>query len=126
MASYRFCVQQLCGFFKCCEFHHVPRAINNEAGRLSKIGSTKLEILAGVSLEVIRKPSIKPSPESISIFMPEDPTPVQTPLPNSGAAASEQKEVVGQPSVAGSVKDSGAAVSKPPLQLASQTKPAHR
>jgi hypothetical protein len=61
MASYRFYVQQLCGFFEGCEFHHVPRANNDEADRLSKIGSTKQEIPARVSLEVIRKPSIKPS-----------------------------------------------------------------
>jgi probable phosphoglycerate mutase len=51
MASYCFYVQQLCGFFEGCEFHHIPRANNDEADRLSKIGSTKQEIPAGVSLE---------------------------------------------------------------------------
>jgi ribonuclease HI len=111
-ASYRFHVQQLSGFFEGCEFHHVPRANNDEADRLSKIGSTKQEIPAGVSLEIIRKPSTKPSPESGSILMPEDPAPIQAPSPDSGAAASELKGVVGQPSVARSAKDSGAAVSK--------------
>jgi hypothetical protein len=60
MASYRFYVQQLCGFFEGCEFHHVPRANNAEVDRLSKIGSTNQDISAGVSLEIIRKPSIKP------------------------------------------------------------------
>jgi hypothetical protein len=84
MASYRFYVQQLCGFFEGCEFHHIPRANNDEADRLSKIGSTKQDILAGVSLEIIRKPSIKPSPEFGSIFVPEDPAPAQMPLPDSG------------------------------------------
>jgi hypothetical protein len=39
MASYHFYVQQLCGFFEGCEFHHVPRANNDEADRLSKTGS---------------------------------------------------------------------------------------
>ncbi|KAK1669267.1 hypothetical protein QYE76_057426 [Lolium multiflorum] len=39
MASYRFHVQQLSGFFEGCEFHHVPRA-NNGGDALSKIGST--------------------------------------------------------------------------------------
>jgi hypothetical protein len=82
MASYRFYVQQLCGFFKGCEFHHVPRANNDEVDRLSKIGSTKQDIPAGVSLEIIHKPSIKPSPESGSIFMPEDPALVQMPPPD--------------------------------------------
>jgi hypothetical protein len=66
-----------------------------------------------VSLEVIRKPSIKPSPESGSIFVLEDPTLVQTPLPDSGATASELKEAACRPNAAGSTKDSGAAVSKP-------------
>jgi hypothetical protein len=113
MASYRFYVQQLCGFFEGCEFHHVLRANNDEADRLSKIGSTKHEIPAGVSLEVIRKPSIKPSPESSSIFVLEDPALVQTPLPDSRATASDRKEAAGQPSVPGSMKGSGAAVSMP-------------
>jgi hypothetical protein len=115
MASYRFCVQQLCGFFEGCEFHHGPRANNDEADRLSKIGSTKQEILAGVSLEIIRKPSIKPSPESGPIYVPEDPVSVQTPLLDSEAAISELKGAAGQPRVAGLAKDSGAAVSKPAL-----------
>jgi hypothetical protein len=66
-----------------------------------------------MSLEVIRKPSIKPSPESGSIFVTENPAPVPAPLPDSGVVASELKEAAGQPSVAGSTKDSGAAVSKP-------------
>jgi ribonuclease HI len=110
MASYRFYVQQLCGFFEGCEFHHVPKAYNDEADRLSKIGSTRQDIPVGVSLEIIRKPSIKPLPESGSIFAPL-PAPAQMPPVGSGAAASELKEVAGQPSAAGSTKDSGAAVS---------------
>jgi hypothetical protein len=48
-----------------------------------------------VSLEVIRKPSIKPSPESGSIFVPEDLAPVQAPLPDPGAAASGIKGAAG-------------------------------
>jgi ribonuclease HI len=47
MASYRFYVQQLSGFFEGCEFRHVPRANNKEVDRLSKIGSTKQDIPAG-------------------------------------------------------------------------------
>jgi ribonuclease HI len=117
-ASYRFYVQQLCGFFEGCEFHHIPRANNSDVDRLSKIGSTRQEIPAGVSLEIICKPSIKPSPESGSIYVPEVQVLAQTTLPDSGAAASELKEAVGQPSAAGSTKDSGAAVSKPPPQPA--------
>jgi hypothetical protein len=113
MASYRFYVQQLCGFFEGYEFHHVPRANNDEADRLSKISSTKQDIPARVSLEIIRKPSIKPSPKSTSIYITEDPTPAQAPPPDLGAAASGLKEAAGQPSVAGAMKDSGAIVSRP-------------
>jgi hypothetical protein len=91
----------------------LPRENNDEADRLSKIGSTKQDIPAGVSLEIIRKPSIKPSPESGSIYVPEDPTPAQMLLQDSGATTSKLKEAAGQPSAAGSTKDSGAAVSRP-------------
>jgi hypothetical protein len=86
---------------------------NDEVDRLSKIGSTKQDIPAGVSLEIIRKPSIKPSSESGSIFVPEDPALAPMPLPDSGAAASELKQAAGQPCAAGATKDSGVAVSKP-------------
>jgi ribonuclease HI len=113
MASYHFYMQQLSRFFEGCEFHHVPRANNDEADRLSKIGSTRQDIPAGVSLEIIRKPSIKPSPESPSIFMPGDLAPAQVPPPDPGAADSVLKEAAGQPSVAGPAKDMGTAGSAP-------------
>src|SRR3954466_3823497 len=71
MASYRFLVQQICGYFEGCEFHHVPRANNEAADALSKLGSTRKSIPPGVSLEHIKKPSIIPSPESESIFISE-------------------------------------------------------
>jgi hypothetical protein len=63
-----------------------------------------------VSLEIILKPSIKSSPKSSSIFVPE-PASAQMPPPDSRATASELKEVAGQPGTAGSTKDSGAAIS---------------
>src|SRR3954466_15496388 len=71
MASYRFLVQQICGYFEGCEFHHVPRANNEAADALSKLGSTRKSIPPGVSLEHIKKPSITPSPDSESIFISE-------------------------------------------------------
>jgi ribonuclease HI len=109
MASYHFYVQQLSGFFEGCEFHHVPRANNDEADRLSKIGSTKQDIPAWVLLEIIRKPSIKPSPESPSIYVPGDPTPAQVPPLDPGLADSGLKEAASQPSAASSMKDMGTA-----------------
>src|SRR4051812_36108147 len=71
MASYPFLVQQLSGYFEDCQFHHVPRANNEAADALSKLGSTRQSIPPGVSLEHIKKPSITPSPESESIFISE-------------------------------------------------------
>src|SRR4051812_38469882 len=71
MASYRFLVQQLSGYFEGCEFHHVPRANNEAPDALSKLGSTRQAIPPGISMEHIKKPSIKPSPESESIFISE-------------------------------------------------------
>ena len=73
MASYRFLVQQISGYFEGCEFLHVPRADNEPADALARIGSTRQAIPADVSLQYLRKPSIKPSPESESIFMPAAP-----------------------------------------------------
>ena len=70
MTLYRFHVQQISGYFDRCEFHHVPRAENEVADVLSKLGSSRQEIPPGVALEHLRKPSIKPSPESESIFIP--------------------------------------------------------
>src|SRR3954452_23513960 len=40
---------------------------------LSKLGSSRRPIPPGVSLEHLRKPSIKPDPNSESIFVPDQP-----------------------------------------------------
>jgi ribonuclease HI len=73
MASYCFLVQQLSGYFEGCEFRHVLRAQNDAADALSKLGSSRDSIPPGISLEHLRKPSIKPSPESSSIYVPPSP-----------------------------------------------------
>jgi ribonuclease HI len=80
MALYRFHVQQIAGYFDGCEFHHVPRAENEAADTLSKLGSSRQAIPAGISLEHLRKPSIKPSSESESIFIPTNPEPDVVPM----------------------------------------------
>uniref|UniRef100_A0A8R7PFN2 RNase H type-1 domain-containing protein n=1 Tax=Triticum urartu TaxID=4572 RepID=A0A8R7PFN2_TRIUA len=79
MASYRFLIQQLSSFFDGCEFLHIPRAENDVADVLAKIGSSRQAILSGVSLEHLHKPSVKLSPDSESIFVPDDPV---APLPS--------------------------------------------
>ncbi|KAK1678841.1 hypothetical protein QYE76_039689 [Lolium multiflorum] len=70
MAAYRFYVQKIAGFFEGREFHHVPRAENEAADTLSKLGSSREEIPPGIALAHLRTPSIKPSSESESIFVP--------------------------------------------------------
>jgi hypothetical protein len=126
MVSYHFYVQQLCGFFVGCEFYHIPQANNDEEDQLSKIGSTRQAILAGVSLEIICKPSIKPSPDSHSIYVPKDPAPAKVPLPNPGVVGSEQEGTTGQPSEVGSTKNSGLPSPRRCQQPASLVKLAHQ
>lgn len=87
MASYRFLVQQMSEHFDGCEFIHVPRADNDTTDALSRIGSTRQATPAGISLECLRKPSIKPSPESDPIFMPVDPGVVGSGLGTSAVGA---------------------------------------
>jgi ribonuclease HI len=70
MGSYHFLVQQLSGYFKGCEFQHVLRAQNEAADTLSKLGSSRESIPPDILLEHLRKPSIKPSLESSSIYVP--------------------------------------------------------
>jgi hypothetical protein len=76
------------------------------------MGSTRKAIPAGVTLEIIHKPSIRPSLESNSIYVPEDLAPTKAPSPNPGATGSEQVGAAGQSSKAGLAKDSRAAISK--------------
>ncbi|XP_073360291.1 uncharacterized protein [Aegilops tauschii subsp. strangulata] len=83
MASYHFLVQQLSGFFDGCEFLHVPHMENEAAAALSKIGSSRQSIPSGISLEHLHKPSVMPSPDSESIFVPNDPA---GSLPDTGTA----------------------------------------
>lgn len=82
MASYRFFVQKMSGFFVGCEFLHVPRVENEAADTLAKIASSRQSVPSGVSLEHLHKPFIKPSPDSESIFVPEIP---DAPQPGPGA-----------------------------------------
>src|SRR6266567_916176 len=77
---YKFHVQKNQRFFEGCEFKHVPRFENEAADALSKFGSSRAEVPPGVSLEHLRKPSIIPSPESESIYLPPEPGSVASPM----------------------------------------------
>ncbi|XP_071681336.1 uncharacterized protein [Lolium perenne] len=99
---------KLSGFFDGCEFHHVPRANNEAADALSKIGSTRQAIPPGVALAVLKKPSIIPSPDSDSIFVPADPGAAQ---PNPGA--SSPKSGANKPNPPASMPNPGTSQSNP-------------
>jgi ribonuclease HI len=65
MASYRSHVQQISGYFEGYEFHHVPRAENDAADVLSKLGSSPAGLSiwhsAGASSETVHqaKPRVR-------------------------------------------------------------------
>ena len=71
MALYRFHVQKISGFFEGYEYKHISRLENEAADILSKLGSSREAIPPGISLNHLRTPSIKPSPDSESIFIPK-------------------------------------------------------
>ena len=48
----------------------MPRNDNDQADALARIGSTRQAIPSGIALQRLLKPSVKPSPESDSIFVP--------------------------------------------------------
>ena len=80
MGLYRFLVQQISRYFEGCEFKHVPRLENGVADILSKLGSSRDAVPPEIALEHLRKPSIKPSRESDSIFIPPDPQQAAVPM----------------------------------------------
>jgi hypothetical protein len=90
MALYRFHIQQLSACFEGCEFHHVPRASNEAANSLARVGSNRQAIPHGVSLEHLCKTSTSLSPESDSIIRVADLGAVG--LKDPGAAGSWSKQ----------------------------------
>nr|XP_040254138.1 uncharacterized protein Mb2253c-like [Aegilops tauschii subsp. strangulata] len=117
MASYRFLVQRLSGSFEGCEFLHVPHAENEAADMLAKIASSRQATPSNVSLEHLRKPSVKPSPDSESIHVPDGPAAPQpgpgTAEPGPGAAQLDPPTIIPDPAVA--IPDPRAADSEPTL-----------
>nr|XP_020196790.2 uncharacterized protein LOC109782579 [Aegilops tauschii subsp. strangulata] len=115
MASYRFLVEQLSGYFKSCEFLHMLHTKNEAANTLAKIGSSRQAIPSGASLEHLRKPSIRPSPNSESIFIPDGPAAPppnpEDPGPVAGVAGSGSGDAEPVPGAVGS--GSGTAESVP-------------
>ncbi|XP_024313455.1 uncharacterized protein LOC112270039 [Brachypodium distachyon] len=80
---------KISGHFEGCEFHHIPRAENEAADTVSKLRSMRQAIPAGVALEHLRKPSIKPLAESESIFIPASSEGDATPMDIDGGSGSD-------------------------------------
>jgi hypothetical protein len=59
-------VRKLENKFSGLEVHHVVREHNVGADILSKLGSTRAQVLAGVFVQELKQPSIKPSPQVIT------------------------------------------------------------
>jgi transcription antitermination factor NusG len=97
MGSYHFLVQQLSGYLEGCEFRHVPWAQNEAADTLSKLGSSRDSIPPGISLEHLRKPSIKPSPKSSSIYVPPSPKDAIPTEIDAGASSDNQGTALSVP-----------------------------
>ena len=75
---------------------------------MSKIGSTRQAIPLGIALVVLKKPSIIPSPDSDSIFVPADPGAAQ---PNPGA--SSPKSGANKPNPPATMPNPGTSQSNP-------------
>ncbi|XP_020147011.1 uncharacterized protein [Aegilops tauschii subsp. strangulata] len=97
MASYRFLVQKLFRFFAGCKFLHVLRTENEAADTLAKIASSRQSIPPGVSLEHLHKPSVRPSPDFESIYVPDNPA---EPQPGPGAEAVDPAAAILNPAAA--------------------------
>jgi hypothetical protein len=63
MDTYVHEVHKLENKFSCLEVHHVIREHNVGADILSKLGSTRAQVPAGVFIQELKQPSIKSSPQ---------------------------------------------------------------
>ena len=110
MASYRFLMQQLSGYFEGREFIHVPRNDNDQADALTRISSTRQAIPSDVALQRLLKPSVKPSPESDSIFVPAPPedggSDSRAPAVGTRILAEDPKAAIAKPGPGTTVADS--------------------
>ena len=81
MASYQFLVPQISGYFKGCEFLHVPRADNDQADALARIGSTdRLYQLVSLSSASSNRLSSRLQSRTLSSYRP----PPMQPDPTGG------------------------------------------
>jgi ribonuclease HI len=81
-------IRKLEGHFEGIEFHHVPRNNNVAADVLSKLGSRRALVPAGVFVQDLRKPSIK----LLDSDNPEPPQHYQTLAPPRDVLMSEKED----------------------------------
>src|SRR3954462_5712290 len=62
MTTYCVAVRKLEKFFDGMELHHIPRAQNQAADDLAKLGSTQGKIPSGVYLEHLHAPTVREDP----------------------------------------------------------------
>jgi ribonuclease HI len=81
-------IRKLEGHFKGIEFQHIPRNNNVAADVLSKLGSRRALVLAGLFVQDLRKPSIK----LLDPDNPESPSNNQNPAPPRDVLMSEKED----------------------------------
>ena len=75
MTTYCVAVRKLEKKFDGLELHHIPRAQNQAADDLAKLGSTRGQIPSGIYLEHLHSPTVKEDPysEADPSMLPNDP-----------------------------------------------------
>jgi hypothetical protein len=81
-------IRKLEGHFEGIEFQHVPQSNNVAADVLSKLGSRRALVLAGVFVQDLRKPSIK----LLEHDNPEPPSNDQNSAPPRDVLMSEKED----------------------------------
>jgi hypothetical protein len=85
MDSYCAEIRKLEGHFEGIEFQHVPRKNNIAADVLSKLGSRRALVPAGVFVQDLHKPSIK-------LLDPDNPENDQNPTPPNDVLMTEKED----------------------------------
>jgi hypothetical protein len=88
MDAYYAEIRKLKGHFEGIEFQHVPRNNNMAANILSKLGSRRALVPAGVFVQDLRKPSIK----LLDPYNPEPPSQDQNSAPPHNVLMSEKED----------------------------------
>ena len=83
MTTYCVAVRKLEKKFDGLELHHIPRAQNQAADDLAKLGSTRGQIPSGIYLELLHSPTVKEEPysEADPSMLPDENIPDKEDIP---------------------------------------------